>query len=108
MGLILTDSQQVSLAIQPVDKAGNPAPVEGVAWTSSDVTVLVVTAADDGLSAVAASTGKIGTAQVNVTADALIGEGIAEITGVLDVEVKAGQAVALNISAGAPGEKPTA
>ena len=47
-----------------------------------------------------------GAAQVNVTADAQIGEGVTEITGVLDVEVKAGQAVALNIAAGAPEEKP--
>lgn len=104
MTLILTDSQKATLTIQPVDKAGNPATVEGVAWTTSDATVLTVAASEDGLSAVVSSTGKLGTAQVNVTADALIGDGVAEITGVLDVEVKAGQAVALNIAAGTPEE----
>jgi hypothetical protein len=106
MSLILTDSQQVTLTIQPVDKAGNPAHVEGVAWTTSDTTILTVVAAEDGLSAVAASTGKLGTSQVNVTADALIGDAVAEITGVIDVEVKAGQAVAITIAAGLPEEKP--
>ena len=106
MSLILTDSQQATLTIQPVDKAGNAAAVEDVAWTTSDDTVLTVTPSEDGLTAVVAITGKLGVAQVNVTADAQIGEGAVEITGVLDVEVKAGQAVALSIAAGAPEEKP--
>jgi hypothetical protein len=106
MSLILTDSQQAKLTIEPVDKAGNPAPVEGVVWTTSDATILTVAAAADGLSAVVASTGKLGTVQVNVTGDAQIGVGDTEIAGVLDVEVKAGQAVSLNIAAGAPEEKP--
>lgn len=105
--LNLTDSQQVALAAAFADKAGNPASVDGApVWTSSDETVLTVAAATDGLTAVATATGKLGTAQVSVAADADLGEGTATITGVLDVTVLAGSAVAAVVSAGAPTEKP--
>lgn len=104
--LILTDVQKVALAIAPKSAAGNPAAVDGVpVWSSSDETVLTLTVADDGFSAEAVTTGKLGTAQVNVTADADLGDGTKTITGVLDVEVKASEAVALDISAGAPTDK---
>lgn len=105
--LTLTDSQQVNLKVAFADKAGNPASVDGApVWTSSDDTVLTVTAAADGLSAVAASTGKLGTAQVTVTADADLGAGNTPIAGTLDVQVLAGQAVSAVVAADAPTEKP--
>lgn len=104
--LVLTDVQKVALAIAPKSAAGNPATVDGVpAWSSSDETVVTLTVAADGMSAEAVTTGKLGTAQVNVTADADLGEGLKEITGVLDVEVKASEAVSLDINAGAPVDK---
>ena len=97
--LVLTDIQKVALSIQPVSAAGNPAPVDGVpVWSSSDDTVLTVVAAADGMSAEAVTTGKLGSAQVNVTADADLGEGTKSITGVLDIEVKASDAVSLEVS----------
>jgi len=102
--LILTDSQKVTLAIAPVSKAGNPAVVESSAWSSSDDTVLTVVAADDGMSAVATVTGVLGSAQVSVSADADMGEGVETLIGTLDVDVVAGQAVSLGISVGAPEE----
>jgi len=104
--LILTDVQKVALAIAPKSAAGNPAAVDGVpVWSSSDETVLTLTVAADGFSAEAVTTGKLGVAQVNVTADADLGDGTKTITGVLDVEVKASEAVALDIGAGAPTDK---
>ena len=104
--LILTDVQKVALAIAPKSAAGNPALVDGTpAWSSSDETVLTLTVAPDGMSAEAVTTGKLGTAQVNVSADADLGDGTKTITGVLDVEVKASEAVSLDISAGAPTDK---
>lgn len=105
MSFTLTDVQKVSLSIAPVDAAGNPAPVETVAWTSSDEKVLTVVAAADGLSAVATAVGPLGTAQVTVSADAQIGDGVTTITGVLDVNVVASQATALGITAGAAEPK---
>jgi hypothetical protein len=41
---------------------------------------------------------------VNVKADADLGEGVEEIAGAIDIEVKAGKAVNLGIDAGAPEE----
>lgn len=104
--LVLTDVQKVSLSISPVSAAGNPASIDGVpTWSTSDDTVLTLEVAEDGLSAVALTTGKLGTAQVSVVADADLGEGVKELTGVLDVEVKASEAVSLELNAGTPENK---
>ena len=106
MALTLTDIQKVDLAVQPVDAAGNAALVDGACtWESSDVTVLTVEPAADGLSAVALTTGKLGTAQIKCTADADLTEGVLPILGVLDVEVVASAAVSVAITAGAPVNK---
>jgi hypothetical protein len=64
--------------------AGAPAPVDGVpVWASSDETVLLVVAADDGMSAVV-STVATGTARITVNADADIGDGVQGIIGASD------------------------
>lgn len=105
--LNLTDTQQVALSVAFADKAGNAATVDGApVWSSSDETVLTVVAAEDGLSAVATATGKLGTAQVSVSADADLGAGTTTLTGVLDVTVLVSAAVSAVVSAGAPTEKP--
>lgn len=103
--MILTVDQKVALAIQPVDKYNNPAPVENIVWATSDETVLTVAPSEDGLAAMVVATGKMGTAQISVTADAKIGEGISEIVGVISFDVKGGEAVALGITAGTPEPK---
>lgn len=101
----MTDTQKAPLSIEPVDKAGNPAPVEGPpSWEASDPNLLDVTPSADGLSAVISAKGPLGSCQVTVNADADVGEGVVPITGVLDVQIVAGQAVALKISAG-PAEE---
>lgn len=106
MSLVLTDNQQVTLTIAPVDVKNNPAPVDGVpTWSSSDATIVAVTPAADGMSAVAVAVGPIGTAQVNVSADADLGAGVTTISGTLDVQVQAGNAVSLGISAGTPTDQ---
>jgi hypothetical protein len=101
----ITDSQKTNLAINPVDKKGNPAKVDGApAWAVSDETLATLQPAADGLSAGLFANGPLGTFQVTVSADADLGEGIATISGVLDVEVIAGAAASLAISAG-PAEE---
>jgi hypothetical protein len=103
--LALQNDQQVTASIQPVDAKGNPAKVDGIPeWTSSSADVAVVQAAPDGLSATVAGV-DIGTCQVNVSADADLGEGVKPLTGTLDVEVVAGSAVALSITTGTPEPK---
>jgi hypothetical protein len=104
--LLLTDSQKVTLTIAPVTAAGNPAPVDGIPeWGTSDENILTIEPATDGLSAEAITTGKLGTAQITATADAEMDDGVTTISGAMTIDVMAGQAVSLGISAGTPEEK---
>ena len=104
--LVLTDSQFVTLNVTPVTKAGNSATIDGAPkWSVSDESVLTLEVSEDGLSCKAVTTGKLGDAQVNVVADADMGEGVVEITGVLEVSVKAGAAASVAVTAGTPEEK---
>ena len=106
MSLILTDLQKVALSVTFTSAAGNAAPVDGVpVWASSDETIVSVVASEDGLSAVATAVGPVGQAQVSVTADADMGEGLVAITGLLDVSVIASEAAFAILAAGAPEPK---
>ena len=101
--ITLTDLQKVSCSIKPVDAMGNPAQVDGVPeWSVSDSAMLTVVPSSDGLTAVVSTVGPIGTAQVTVTADADLGEGLVSISGVLDVTITGSQATSLSITAGTP------
>lgn len=107
MKLVLTDIQQVELSIAPVDAAGNPAPVDGVpTWDVSDPTLGTLTVATNGLSAMFVTSGKLGSGQINVSADADMGEGVKTITGVQEIEITASEATSLGITAGTPTNKP--
>ena len=106
MALVLTDLEKVSLSVAFTSAAGNPAVVDGVpVWGTSDESILSVVAAEDGLSAVVTTVGPIGTAQVSVTADADLGEGIKPLVGTLDVSVVASEAVFAIVASGAPEPK---
>ena len=103
MSLVLTDVQKVDLSVTPVDARGNPGVLDGVpVWSTSDDTLVDVTPSDDGLSATIVAKGPLGTCQISVTADADLGEGVKEIAGVLDIEIKGSATVSLNIGAGIP------
>lgn len=105
--IILTDEQQVNVTAAFTTAAGNPANVDGVpVWRSSDEDIVTVTPAADGKSALVVATGELGTAQVSVEADADLGAGTRLITGLLDVEVRAAEAVAAGLTAGTPELKP--
>jgi len=107
MAFILPDTKKVPLTVGFVDAAGNPATVEGApAWASSDEAIVTISdVAADGLSAFAVAVGPLGTAQVSVTADADLGEGVVPVIGVLDIEVAASQAVSAAVAAGEPVDK---
>jgi hypothetical protein len=103
---VLTDTQEMDLAIAPKTKRENPAAVDGVpVWGSSNPEIGTVTPAADGLSAVAKATGVLGTFQVTCVADVRLGSEVKEITGVEDFEVKAGEAVSLGLVAGPAREQ---
>lgn len=102
----LTSSQQVGIRVNPTDKKGNPAPLDGNAqFASTDDGIATVAAGSDGLSAVVKATGKIGACQIIVTGDADLGEGIQTLQGVLDVNVIAGQAASFGITTDVPTEQ---
>jgi hypothetical protein len=105
--MILTDTQQVRCTIEPLNAKGNPAPVEGVPqWASSDASVAEVIPEADGLSALVVARG-LGISQISVVADADLDVGeVREITGTLDIEVKASEAVTMGITTGTPEEQP--
>lgn len=106
MALILTVDQKVPVSVSFADRNGNPAQVQGApVWAVSDANVLSVTASEDGMSAVVDTVGALGTAQVSVSADADLGDGVKTLVGTLDIEVHAGEAVVANVAAGAPVAK---
>jgi hypothetical protein len=102
--LALPNDQKVTASIQPVDAKGNPASIDGLAvWTSSSTDVASVqNVSSDSLSAEIVPGSSIGSCQINVQADADLGTGITNITGVLDVSVVADQAVGFTITTAPP------
>lgn len=104
--LLLTDAQKVSLAIQPIDAHGHVARIDGIPeWSLSDASLGVLDVAADGLAAVFTSGDALGLVQVNVSADADLGGGVRPISGTLDIQIEAGEAVSLGITAGVPEPK---
>jgi hypothetical protein len=105
----LTTAQQFNVTLTITDTAGNPAPVDGVpVWATSDATVVAVTAAADGMSAVAPGIAA-GVARLTVTADADLGSGVQTITGVsedINVTIDPSQmASVMTLNLGAPVPK---
>lgn len=82
MASVTTDQFFDNVALTIVDSHGNPAKVDGApVWASSDETILTVLAAADGMTA-KVNTVAPGTARVSVVADADLGAGVGQITGV--------------------------
>lgn len=105
MAFLLRADQKVSASVAFLDSQGNPAKVDGVpAWGSSDEGVVSVTAEADGLSALIVAN-SVGLAQVNVKADADLGEGMKEIVGTLDLDIVSGEAVSVVLTPGTPEPK---
>lgn len=101
--LILTDSQKVTLSVGFTNPIGNPAPVDGVpVWTVSNPDIIDLQVASDGMTAEAITKGPLGACQITVTADADMGEDVRSITGSLDMEVRASEAVSVGLTAGTP------
>ncbi len=110
MADITTDQNYPNVTLTISDSQGRPAVVDGVpVWASSDETVLTVTATANGMGATI-DTVAPGTARVTVTADADLGSGVQELTGVTeDINVTLGashQASTMTLNLGAPVDKP--
>jgi hypothetical protein len=96
----ITDNQQFDVTLQPVDKKGSPASIDGVpVYATSNAAVATVEASADGMSATIKGA-LPGTATISVSADADLGTGDTEIGGSIDVEVTSGAAIQANLTAG--------
>lgn len=88
----------VTLRVAFKDSEGNPAQVQGVpVWGQTDPALGTVTPAEDGMSATF-DHGSPSSGQINVTADADLGEGVVPVIGVLDVQIVPGDASVAEIS----------
>lgn len=106
MNMNLRNDQKVKLSIQPVDKKGNPAAVDGApAWFNGNSDILSLEVAADGFSATVTPLGPIGSAVVSVEADADLGEGVTKLAGGIDINVVSGAAVNIQIVAGTPEDQ---
>ena len=98
--MIITDVQEITLSINPVNALGNPAILLKLpTWTSSDLNIISLNVATDGLSVIAMSMGKLGIASI-VVSD---GQSI----GVFSIEVISSAAKSFTVSAGAPQPIPS-
>jgi hypothetical protein len=103
----MSDSQQVSGTIQPIDKKGQPAPVQpGTSvFTSSDEAVVTVTADPANELGVTVKAVAAGSAQVRWAGDADLGDGVVTITAAEDFTISGGQAVGAGFTFGQPTEQ---
>jgi len=103
----LLATQQVQLSISGADKYGNPVPITGdTTWVSSDTAILTIeNVAPDNSSAMAVTTGQVGTAAVTVTND-VNQDGTGDFIGSLAFDVVAGAMAEIVVEAGTPQEKP--
>ena len=106
MEIQLTNEQQVTVTLTPKTSAGKPATLDGVPTWEVITGESTVTASADGLSALIVSSDNPGDTQILVKADADLGEGVVEISEVLDVHVAGAQAANLGVSVGTPELKP--
>lgn len=109
MALSLTSTQFATGTLQPVDSKGRPAKVEAgsVVFTSSDESVFVVTQDPTNELGLTITAVGEGTAQLDYSADADLGEGVVTISGFTAIEVLPALAVGFGISFSAPQEQPT-
>lgn len=108
MAVSITTTQQVSGTLQPVDSKGKPASVEAgtVHFSSSDQSVFTVEQdPTNELSVKIVAVGP-GTAQLDYSADADLGEGVKTIEGFTAIEVLPASAVGFGLTFGTPEEQP--
>lgn len=100
----LTADQQVDLSISGQDSYGNPVNISGdTAWTSSDESIVTVTASDPN-HATAVAVGPTGSAAVTVTND-VDRDGSGDFIGSIAIDVVAGVMTEITVESGTPTDK---
>ena len=103
-------SQKIQVEIAPVDSNGNPARVEAgsVQITSSDESIALVRRNPDNelmFEILGNNEGRTGVAQIDLKADADLGEGVVTIEGFIGTEILPKQAVGFGFVIGEPVEQ---
>lgn len=102
--LAITNEQKIQVKLNPTTAGGNPATLDGIpTWkvTSGDATIQ---SAEDGLSAYLVS-GFVGASNIEVNADANLGEGVSNLTDVIALNVVPAEAAGLGLLAGDAEQK---
>ena len=104
----LNTLQQVLVTINPVNRIGQPAPIDGqVVWESSDPSVEITNTSDDGKT-ITLTARNPGASQITATFDADLGEGVRNILASGAVEVTLAEAVTGELAFGDPTDQPDA
>lgn len=102
MAVEITAGQRLRVTITPVDANGHPAPIEqgSVAWSVSDSSLLSVTpeSTDEKVALVRPAGTTLGVANVQVTADADVGEGVVTLAAEMEVAITSGMATSLGLT----------
>jgi hypothetical protein len=102
MAVEITAGQRLRVTITPVDAQGHPAPIEqgSVAWAVSDADILSVTPepTDEKVALVRPAGSTLGVANVTVSADADLGEGVVTLAAEMEVAVTSGMATSLGLT----------
>lgn len=108
MAVVLSDTQFIEGQVSTVNKKGKPAPIETgtIEYSSSNESVFTVTEDPEDETKFKVTAVGAGTAQLNYSADADLGEGVVTITGFTDFEVTPAQATGFNVNFGEPQEQP--
>lgn len=99
---------QFTVTVAPQTSRGRTAKIDGVpVWSTNRADLITIAPAADGLSAVVAAVGGVGSAEVTVVADANLGPEKTDISVILEVNVIDAEAALLGISVSAETPIPT-
>lgn len=101
----MTATQQKAYRVRPVDRFGNPAPVQNPQWLTDNTDILSLEPEGDGLSCVVKAVGMPGTANVLFSADGDTGTGEFLINGTAELQVVPAAAVTVTLESDAPVEQ---
>lgn len=108
MAATITDTQFITGTLSTVNKKGQPAPVElgTIEYSSSNEAVFTVAEDATNENGFTVTAVGAGTAQLNYSADADLGEGLVSITGFTDITVTPAQATGFTVAFGEAQEQP--
>jgi hypothetical protein len=105
MAFLVADNQHFAVVLEADDVADNPVPFSfptPPVWSTSDPSILTVSANADGSNADVETTGKLGSVQLNV--QGALADGT-PIVGTLDVQVTTSKAVKFKLIPNPPADK---